>query len=533
MARSWLLPVLLAGLLTGCSDNNIHHDAGLVYCSEGNPETFNPQLTTSGTAIDATAKQLYNRLLRIDANTGELQPELALSWLVSEDQREYRFVLRQDVRFHHNDRFVPSRHLNADDVLFSFNRVIDSTHPYHSVSGGHYPFFQGIGLDRNLLAIERISDHELRFVLAQPSASFLADIATDFAAILSAEYGEQLLRHGEPERLDSQPIGTGPFYLKDFLRNRHIRYARHEGYWGPRVELDQLVFDITPSSTTRVIKLIGGDCDVAALPQISELSVIQRYDDLAIDARPGLNVAFWAFNTQKPPLDDPRVRQALSLAVDKRRILTAVYHNTAVSSKGLLPPISWAYDPNLPEFPHDPLRARQLLDSAGYSELELNVWAMPVSRIYNPNAIKTAEILQQDLAKIGVRLNIVSYEWGGFISKLEHAEYDSVLIGWAADNLDPDNFFTPLLSCDALLSGSNRARWCDPQFDALMAQAKATEDKATRRRLYSQLEHQLQQQLPLLPLAHANRTLGRQRKWQGPILHTSGGVDFTQLSKEP
>ncbi|GAA5185877.1 ABC transporter substrate-binding protein [Ferrimonas gelatinilytica] len=529
----YLLASLTLFWLVGCGGDQPQGGSGLVYCSEGNPETFNPQLTTSGTAIDATAKQLYNRLLSIDPTSGELVPELATAWSVSPDGLAYHFTLRQGVAFHSTDTFTPTRPFNADDVLFSFGRVIDPQHPYHSVSGGRYPYFQSIGLAAQIARMERRSDHEVVFHLQKPNASFLADLATDFAILLSAEYGEQLWQQGKPTQLDNQPVGTGPYRLSRYLRNRYVRYRPHPDYWGEPAPLDQLVFDITPSSTTRVVKLIGGDCDVAALPQISELAVIQRYDDLAVDTRPGLNVAFWAFNTQKPPLDDPRVRRALSLAVDKRRLLTTVYQNTAVIGKGLLPPISWAYDPSLPPFPHDPYRARQLLESAGISELELDVWAMPIGRIYNPNAIKTAEILQQDMANIGVKLNIVSYDWGGFISKLEHAEYDSVLIGWAADNLDPDNFFTPLLSCDALISGSNRARWCDPEFDALMAQARATEDREARKAIYRKLERRLQSQVPLLPLAHASRTLGRQRHWQGPILHTTGGVDFTRIRKEP
>ncbi|SHI08323.1 ABC transporter substrate-binding protein [Ferrimonas marina] len=533
MARIWLSVAALAWVLSGCSGEGVEPTSGMVYCSEGNPETFNPQLTTSSTAVDATAKQLYNRLLRIDPQTGSLVPELAINWQVSGDGRQYHFTLRNGVRFHQSDRFTPSREFNADDVLFSFNRIVDTTHPYHGVSGGRYPYFQSVGLEQNLARIHRLDDHQITFELHEPNASFLSDLATDFAVILSAEYGETLLHRGETEVMDQHPIGTGPFLLKDYRRNQYVRYSRHPHYWGEPAQIEQLVFDITPSSTTRVIKLIGGDCDVAALPQISELSVIQRYDDLAVDTRPGMNVAFWAFNTQKPPLDDPRVRRALSQAVDKRRLLTTVYHNTAVVGKGLLPPISWAYDPSLPDLNYDPERARQLLDSAGYSELELDIWAMPVGRIYNPNAVKTAELLQQDLAKIGVRANIVRNDWSGFIDKLQHAEYDSVLIGWSADNLDPDNFFSPLLSCAAMVFGSNRARWCDPNFDALIAEARASADPEQRRRLYQQLELMIQRQMPLMPLAHASRTLGRQRVWEGPILHTSGGIDFTQVRRAP
>ncbi|MBY6186004.1 ABC transporter substrate-binding protein [Marinobacter hydrocarbonoclasticus] len=534
MAKLRLLATLCVALgwLTGCGGAS-EPPAGLVYCSEGNPDSFNPQLTTSGTSIDASAKQLYNRLLRFDPQNDHLVPDLATDWQVSADGLEVRFTLRQNVQFHTTAQFQPSRPFNADDVVFSFQRVLDHDHPFHNIGGGRYPYFQSAGLTKQIRDVRRIDDRHVVFELNYASASFLSELATDFAIILSAEYAAQLQADLTPERLDLDPVGTGPFKLTGFQRHHFIRYQRHEQYWEGPVALERLVYDITPHSTSRLIKLIGGDCDVAALPQISELSVIQQQDDLAVDTRPGLNVAYWAFNTQKPPLDNPVVRRALSLAVDQRRILAAVYHNTAVASHGLLPPISWAYDPNnaLPEY--NPDKARRLLAQVGVEQLDMTIWAMPVGRIYNPNAIKTAELIQQDLAAIGVDSTIVSYDWTVFVDRLEYAEYDSVLIGWSADTYDPDNFFTPLLSCEALVFGSNRARWCNPEFDALMRQARQTSDPDARKALYGQLEQILRQELPLFPLAHASRTLGRQRVWQGPMLHTTGGIDFSAVAKEP
>ncbi|MBY5993790.1 ABC transporter substrate-binding protein [Ferrimonas balearica] len=534
MAKLRLLSMLAGALalLSGCGGAAVDPQ-GLVYCSEGDPDSFNPQLTTSGTSVDASAKQLYNRLLRFDAQSGELVPDLATDWQVSRDGLEVRFSLRESVAFHQTDRFTPSRHFNADDVIFSFERMLDADHPYHGIGGGRYPYFQGTGLNKQIKAVHRYGDHDVVFELHYASASFLSELATDFAVILSAEYGQRMLEASTPGLLDSQPVGTGPFKLSRYQRNHYIRYLRHDAYWQGPVALEQLVFDITPHSTARLIKLIGGDCDVAALPQVTELSVIQQYDDLAVDTRPGMNVAFWAFNSQKPPLSDPRVRKGLAMAVDQRRILAAVYHNTAVASRGLLPPISWAYDSQLELPPHDPDQARRLLEEAGVDALSMDIWAMPVGRIYNPNAIKMAELIQQDLAVIGVQSRIVSYDWNVFVNRLGYAEYDSVLIGWSADNYDPDNFFTPLLSCEALLFGSNRARWCDAEFDALMQAARQESDQATRRQLYRQLELTLRQQMPLLPLAHASRTLGRQRHWQGDMLHTTGGIDFSAVAKEP
>ncbi|WP_238786880.1 ABC transporter substrate-binding protein [Ferrimonas lipolytica] len=530
---SRLLIVFILLFVAGCSEQQQYIENGLVYCSEGNPETFNPQLTVSGTAIDATSKQLYNRLIQIDPQSGELSPELAVAWNISSDGLRYRFSLRQQVQFHHTDYFSPTRAFNADDVLFSFNRWLLRSHPFYQVGGGRYPFFQSINLDHTNVKLHKLNDYQVEFELLEPRANFLAEIATDFAVILSKEYGFQQLTAGTPEALDSQPIGTGPFKLRDYVRNQYIRYDRHEQYWGENAKLDQLVYDITQAAASRVVKLIGGDCDVAALPQLSELGHIQGYDDLALDVMPGLNVAYWAFNTTRAPFDNPQVRQALSLAVDKKRILQAIYHNTAVVGKGMLPPISWAYDPDLPERAYNPALATRLLENADVGALTIDIWAMPVARIYNPDAIDTAKLIKQDLAKIGINATIHSYDWSRFLAQLESRDYDSVLIGWSADNLDPDNFFSPLLTCTALEYGSNRSQWCNEEFDQLIVAARDAQDPQQRQRLYSQLEYQLQQHTPLVPIAHASRILGRKRHWHGRILHTSGGIDFTTVGREP
>ncbi|WP_028110537.1 ABC transporter substrate-binding protein [Ferrimonas futtsuensis] len=526
-----LAALLLLSLTQGCSRTDSAPTQGLVYCSEANPELFNPQLVTSSSTLDASSKQIYNRLLGFDDVSGKLMPELAESWQISEDGRHYRFTLRRDVWFQSNERFTPNRPFNADDVLFSFNRMTDSDHPYHSVGGGQYPFFQSIELAENLLAVHRLDDHQVEFELRQPDATFLTNIATDFAVILSAEYGQQLYRDGEMELIDHQPIGTGPFQLVEYKKNRFVRYKRHPGYFLGPAAMEQLIFDITPNATGRMIKLIGGDCDVAALPQVGQLSLLQEYDDLQLEAQPGFNVAYWAFNTQKPPFDQLTVRRALAMAVDRQKILKAVYHNTAARGAGLLPPISWAYQEGTTELPYNPELARTLLNQAGLAGMSLEIWAPPIGRSYNPNAIKTAELIQQDLAAIGVEVIIKSYDWSLFTTMLRQAEHDSVLLGWNADNTDPDNFFTPILSCSGLVSGTNHARWCSREFDALLQQARSNEDRTMRRIQYHQLEQHLVQQVPLLPLAHATRTLGRMRHLEGPILTTVGGIRFGQVKR--
>ncbi|WOT04082.1 ABC transporter substrate-binding protein [Shewanella youngdeokensis] len=520
---------LISLLLVACGPQHI--PTGLVYCSEGNPESFNPQLVTSGTTIDATSQQLYNTLVDYDPVTSSFTPSLAESWYSSDDGLTYTFKLRSGVRFHHTSFFTPTRTFNADDVLFSFNRIINPKTPYHNVANNGYPFFESIGFSQTVSYIEKIANDTVVFHLNHRDASFLANLATGFAVILSKEYADVLLASNNTEYLDQHPIGTGPFKLTKYVKNEYIRYQRNERFWRTLPEFENLIFDITPRSTARLTKLITGDCNVSALPKAGELPVIEQHDNLELDTQLGFNVAFWAFNTKKAPFDNPIVRKALAYAVDRDNIIRAVYQETAIKASGLLPPQSWAYHATKNKYEYNPRKARSLLKQAGVDKLTIDVWAMPVARIYNPNALKTAELIQGDLANIGVTVNIISYDWSVFNQELNRKNYDSVLIGWNADNSDPDNFFSPMLSCDSQDASSNRAQWCNKQMDELLARAKSTTTRAERKQLYLQAEKLFNEQLPMLPFAHATQLTFKQTNILQTQLTPFGGISFENTTK--
>ncbi|MGI5308806.1 ABC transporter substrate-binding protein [Rheinheimera sp. WS51] len=506
--------------------------SSIVYCSEGSPESFNPQLITSGTTIDAISLQLYDRLLDLDASTGELIPGLAKNWQVSNDGTEYLFNLRANVQFHQTHYFTPSRTLQAEDVVFTFNRISDPTHPYHFQGGGSYPYFQSVAWSNLVESVTALDSYTIKFKLSQPNSSFLSMLATDFSAILSAEYAQQLLDNNTPAIIDILPIGTGPFLFKEYQKDVLIRYHRHPNYWRELAKPEQLVFDIVPNNARRMAKLLTHECDIIAYPRVPELKLISKRSDVDIQESTNMNVGFWAFNTQKAPFDNIKVRQALSLAINRDAIMQAVYYGYATPATSLLPPTSWAFNPNLEPTTYDPIAAKALLKEAGYSKgFNMDIWAMPVQRLYNPNAIKMAELIQADLAQIGVKAKIVTYEWNSFRRKLTNFEHDSVLIGWAADNADPDNFFRPLLSCSAAITGTNRANWCDESFDQLINQAILTADQKQRRSYYWAAQQYLFEQVPLVSIAHSQRFQALNIDVKGVAINPYGGISLATATK--
>ena len=176
------------------------------------------------------------------------------------------------------------------------------------------------------------------------------------------------------------------------------------------------------------------------------------------------------------PFNNPLVRKALSYAINKPAILEAVYTGQAEIANGLIPNSSWAYDETIASQEYSITKAQELLVQAGYGNgFSMDLWAMPVQRAYNPDAVTMAKLIQADLQKIGIKVDIVShYEWTTFLRKISEGEHQSVLLGWSADHPDPDNFFSTLLSCSSAITGSNITFWCNEKFDQLIQRAQIT-----------------------------------------------------------
>ena len=476
----------------------------LVFCSEGAPESFNPQLTTSGTTVDATSVTLYNRLVEFRVGTTTLEPSLAERWDISPDGKVYTFHLRKDVKFHTTKTFTPTRNFNADDVIFSFMRQKDPANPYHNVSGGVYANFDSMALGTLITAIDKLDDATVRFTLAHAEAPFLADLGMYFASILSKEYADQMLKAGTPERVDTQPVGTGPFQLVQYQKDSRILYKAFDHYWEGKPKLDRLVFTITPDAAVRYAKLEKNECQVMPFPNPADLPRMRNNPDLTLMEKPGLNIGFLAFNVKKPPLDNLKVRQALALAVNKPAIMEAVFNGTGQPAKNLLPPGVWSANTAVQDYPYDPARAKKLLADAGLGQgFAIDLWAMPVQRPYNPNARRMAEMIQADWAKIGVKATIVTYEWGEYLQRVKRGEHQTALMGWTTANGDPDNFFGPLYSCASANGGSNSSQWCYPPFDKLITAARATLDQNQRTAMYQQAQVMMHEQVPAWMIAHS------------------------------
>ncbi|SET09172.1 dipeptide ABC transporter periplasmic-binding protein DppA [Thorsellia anophelis] len=517
--------------IVGLSFSTISQANTLVYCSEASPEGFNPQLYTSGTTYDASSVPMYNRLIEFKLGTTEIEPGLAESWEVSEDGLVYTFKLRQGVKFHETDDFTPTRDFNADDVVFSFMRQKDSAHPYHKVSGGTYEYFQGMGMGDLIKSVEKVDDYTVKMTLTRPESPFLANLAMDFASILSSEYADLMLEAGTPEKVDINPVGTGPFQLAEYQQDSTIVYDAFPDYWGEKAKLETLIFSITPDASIRYAKMQKDECQAMPYPNPADIAKIKQDENLTVYEEPGLNVGYIAFNVTKPPLDNVKVRQALAMAVNKPAIIDAVYQGAGQQAKNLIPPSMWGYNDDVVDLPFDIEKAKALLKEAGIAEgTKIDLWAMPVQRPYNPNARRMAEMIQADWAKIGINAQIVSYEWGEYLKRAKDGEHQVVMMGWSGDNGDPDNFFATLFSCAAAQDGSNYSRWCYQPFEDIIQPARSENDHEKRAELYRQAQVVMNEQMPAIMIAHSTVFEPVNKRVDGYIVDKLGKHFFNQVS---
>ncbi|MEO7106253.1 MAG: ABC transporter substrate-binding protein, partial [Rhodoferax sp.] len=229
----------------------------LVYCSEGSPENFSPSINTTGTSFDAT-EQIYDNLVKFERGGTQVTPDLAEKWTVSKDGLVYTFFLRKGVKWQSNKNFKPSRDFNADDFLFTMNRQWNEADPYFKVTSSNHSYFNDMGMPKLLKSIDKVDEYTVKVTLNKPEAPFLSNLAMQFAGIQSQEYAIAMMKAGTPEKIDQEPLGTGPFMMVQYQKDALIRYKAFPQYWQGKAKIDDLIFSITPDASVRWAKLQKG-----------------------------------------------------------------------------------------------------------------------------------------------------------------------------------------------------------------------------------------------------------------------------------
>ncbi|NBF11341.1 ABC transporter substrate-binding protein [Pseudomonas sp. Fl4BN1] len=489
----------------------------LVVCTEASPEGFDMVQYTTAVTADAVAETIFNRLVDFKPGTTDIEPALAESWDISPDGLQYTFHLRKDIKFHSTDYFTPTREMNADDVLWSFQRQLDPKHPWHDKSSVGFPYFESMGFKELLKSVEKIDDHTVVFTLTRREAPFLADIAMAFSSIFPAEYADKLLKEGKTADLNSKPIGTGPFIFNRYAKDAQVRFKANPDYFRGKPPADPLVLAITVDNNVRLQKLKANECQIALYPKPDDIPSIKADANLKVDELAAMTTSYIAMNTTRKYMSDVRVRQAINIAFDKEAYVNSLYgKGNALIGTGPYPPTLLGFNTSLKNPPRDLDKARALLKEAAVPDgTMITLFTRNGGGPTNPNPMLGAQMMQADLAKIGLKLDIRVMEWGEMLKRAKNGEHDMVSAGWAGDNGDPDNFLTPNLSCDAAKNGENYARWCNKTFQDLIDQARSDAEPAKRAALYEKSMLVFEQDQPWIPMAYPKMFTAMRKNVEG------------------
>lgn len=531
MLRRCLSALALAAPLLAAAPTGARADT-LVVCTEASPDYLNAALSTANTSFDVS-EQVSDRLVAMETGGSKLVPGLAESWSVSDDGLRYTFKLRRGVKWQSNAQFRPTREFNADDVVFSFQRMLDKNHPFNKVGGsGAYPVFQTL-VEPSLRAVTKVDDQTVILELKQPLAPLVNTLTMQPFSISSAEYADALLKAGRPEQLDLSPIGTGPFSFVQYQKDSLVRFRAFPEFWGRggdrAARVDNLVFTITPDASVRYAKLRVGECQVARYPNPADLEGMRANPALQVQESTIASMSYLAFKVDRKPFSDPRVREALAIAIDLDALVRAVYQGSGTPTGALVSPTLWGHAEIGPRR-HDPARAKALLAEAGYPNgFETEFWAVPVARAYMPNGRRAGEMIQADWAAIGVRAGIKTYEWGEYLRRARSGEGDVVMLGSTWDYPDPSQLLISW-GCAAVETGRNISRWCNKEFDDAVMRANTISDQAQRAALYVTAQQAFAADIPAVLFADARAFVGLRRTVQGFKLHFLGGQPFGGVS---
>ena len=500
----WPLVIGLLSLLALTSCSSQPDPDTLVMLIESSPTNLDPRV-----GLDAQSERidslLFDDLLTRDEHLN-VEPQLAESWDIP-DPLTYIFHLHRGVKFH------DGRALTARDVKWTFDSLLQGK--VRSTKSAAY---------RLVDHIDAPDDYTVVFHLKQPFATLLWNLSDGAMGIVPYGSGDEITTH---------PIGSGPFRFVRAEQDKEVVIERNDDYWGEKPQLKRVRFAVVPDTTTRALELRKGSGDVLINALTGDLVVALEHEpNLEVMRGPGTVLWYLAFNLRDPILHDRRVRQAVAYAIDRQPFMHYLQHDFARAAYSLLPPESWAYDGDVPHYDHDPEKARQLLDQAGYPPVNGVRFCITMKTSNTDESTRLmAAVLQQQLREAGIALDIRTFEFATFFSDVTRGEYQLHSLRWVGGNEDPDIFEYVFHSAKFAPNGANRTFYSNPRADALIDQARGELDPARRKAVYAELQQILAEDLPYIDLWYQDNILVHTKRVQNLTLNPAGNYDFLKTAR--
>ena len=476
----------------------------LVMIIESSPTDLDPRV-----GIDAQSERigelLFDALLTRDEHLN-VQPGLAKRWEIP-DPLTYIFHLHRGVTFH------DGRPLTSRDVKWTFDSLLEGK--IRSTRSAAYRFVDHI---------EAPDDFTVIIHLKEPNATLLWNLSEGASGIVP---------YGALDEITRNPMGSGPFKFVSAEQDKEIVVERNDNYWGAKARLARVRFTVVPDATTRALELRKGSADAAINALTSDTIVaLERDPNLQIERAPGTVLSYLGFNLRDRTLQDVRVRQAIAYAIDRGPLLEYIWRGFAQPALSVLPPQSWAYDPDVTAYPHNPEKARLMLDAAGYGARDGGVrFHLTMKTSTEESTRLLAAVLQQQLRDVGIALDIRTFEFATFFADVTSGAFQVYSLRWIGGNEDPDIFEYSFHSNRFPPNGANRGFYSNPRIDSLIDEARRQTDQNVRKRLYAEVQEVLAQDVPYIDLWYFDNVLVHTRRVRNLTLNPSGNYDFLKTAE--
>jgi len=475
----------------------------LVMIIESSPTNLDPRV-----GLDAFSERIDSLIFDDLLSRGDdlnVAPGLADRWEIP-DPTTYIFHLHPGVRFQ------DGRPLTSRDVKWTLDSLLQGK--IRSTKAATYRFVDHIDAPDDLTVV---------FHMKEADATLLWNLSDGAMGIVPEGSGDEITRH---------PVGTGPFRFVSAETDREVILERNDNYWGEKAKLARVRFAVVPDATTQALELRKGSGDIAINSLTPDTVVtLAREPNLAIETAPGTRLAYLAFNLRDPILRNVRVRQALAYAIDRQPMIEYLWRDEVQPAHSILPTQSWAYNGNVPLYPHDPTKANQLLDAAGYPAVNGLRFHITMKTSTDENTRLMVAVLQQELRQVGIALDIRSFEFATFFSDVTHGAFQMYSLRWIGGNEDPDIFEYAFDSAKFPPNGANRGFYSNPSVDVLIDQARGSVDPAVRKPLYAEVQRVLAEDLPYINLWYFDNVMVHTRRVRNLKMNPAGNYDFLRTAE--
>lgn len=498
-----LLFVAGSGLLFGCHSAK-RDSSTVVFLIEASPANLDPRIGTDGIS-EHIDELMFDGLVARNSNF-QFVPALAASWQ-QPDPKTLVFHLRDDVHFH------DGRPLTANDVVFTIKSMRDGT--VISPKAAAYASIDTIGAT---------DAHTVVLHLKTPDNFLLTNLSTGALGIVPAGSGRGFWRH---------PIGTGPFRFLSQQIDQDVILERNPLSWRAVPKIARVRFAVVPDAITQALELEkgSGDLSINFLPMDS-LPILEKRPNLEVDDAPGTVVQYLAFNVRDPILSDARVRQAISCAIDRSLLIDTLLDGHARPALSLLPPGHWAYSDTGPRFDFDPARAERLLDQSGHPRGPGGIRFHLTMKTSSAEDVRLlSAVLQQQLARVGIALDLRSFEFATFYSDVTRGAFQMYSLRWIGGNEQPDIFSYAYSTARWSPQGANRGHYSNPRLDALLDDAAQSPSQAQRRADYVAAQAILAHDLPAINLWYRDTVIVHNRRLSHIVPMPSGSFSFLETAE--